>query len=237
MKKFIPLIAVISIVLSSCGAYNGAIVSMPTIRQQGEWHLEGAVSPWPFVEVAPPFGHVSAAVGLTDHVAVAANADAARLYAQIMGGAYFPVNEKFVWEVYGGAGLGHGINDSEGWVSKKEDYVDYKVGFVQADCGWRNLTGFLHIDVSLGLKTGLLFYDREMLDDASDEYRYLYSSGKNMVFSPMVEVRFGWEHVKFNLKAAKSLMFGIAGSEVLEMAPVDVGVGVDVFLPMRKKRK
>lgn len=235
MKKFIPVIAVISIVLSSCGAYNGAIVSMPTIRQQGEWHLEGAVSPWPLVEVAPPFGHVSAAVGLTDHVAVAANADATRLHAQIMGGAYFPVDEKFVWEVYGGAGLGHGTNDSDSWASKKEDYVDYRVGFVQADCGWRNLTRFLHIDVSLGLKTGLLFYDREMRDDASGEYRY--SAGKNMVFSPMVEVRFGWEHVKFNLKAAKSLMFGIAGSEVLEMAPVDVGVGVDVFLPMRKKRK
>ena len=53
----------------------------------------------------------------------------------------------------------------------------------------------------------------------------------------MVEVGFGWEHVKFNKKAALSLMLGIAVSNVFEMAPVDVGVGVDVFLPIKKKQK
>lgn len=237
IKSLLVIVAIASMLLSACGAYNGSTVSMPTIRQQGEWHLEGAVSPWPLVEFAPPLGHVSAAVGLTDHFVMAADADATRLYAQIMGGAYFPVREKFVWEVFGGAGYGNGTNDDGVmWYSKKEDYSYYKVGFIQGDCGWRNLTDFLHIDVSLGLKTGLVFYDRKVHDDETGG-AYLHSSGQNLALSPMVEVRFGWEHVKFNIKAATPLMFSLAGSYVLPTAPVDAGVGVDVFLPIKKKQK
>lgn len=223
--RVLAVAALLSIVTTGCGIYNATPVTIPTIREKGEWQLEGGIVPYgiPTFLFLP---RASAAYGLTDHVALAASIDPVRSWTQVMGGVYFPVKDKFVWEVYGGFGTGRGTDG--GVVSKSEDYGTYKMAFVQGDCGWRNLTNFLHIDVAMSLKTGLAFYHMYYYsyDDA-----YREKEGVNFVINPMLEVRFGSEKIKFNVKVGIPYLIPDASGFKLD-APGDgdIGVGVSFFL-------
>lgn len=215
--------------------YNASSVSIPTIREKGELQLEGVITP---MSESPIFAlpRASAAYGLTNHVALAANLDLPRQWMQVMGGLYFPMDEKFVWEIYGGFGIGHGTYG--GFLSKSEDYASYKMAFVQGDCGWRNLTEFMHLDVALSLKTGMAFYHRTFLNDtydgSSNEPYYTEQEGRNFVINPMLELRFGWEKIKFNVKVGFPYLIPDASGFRLDAPSVDAGAGVSLFLSPKR---
>ena len=76
--------------------------------------------------------------------------------------------------------------------------------FLQADFGWRDLTRILHLDAAFSMRAGGLYgkMDRnwyEMIDGATYRIHQSYSSIRP-VFEPSIELRFGWEHFKFNLR-------------------------------------
>ena len=224
----------VSVLATSCGIYNSAAIEIPTIREKGELNVEGAVIPAVPVVSTMPYDLVlglrgSIAYGLTDHAAIAASIDPLRSHVQAMGGAFFPTNDKFVWELYAGGTYGGGREFTK---CDCDDNVVYAMPFIQGDVGWRNLTRVLHLDLAMSLKTGWSFYNHKMTsyDDGSVE---LNRFGNGMVVLPAVEMRFGWEHFKFNVKMGGH--FSLFENYHVDDFPFDFGVGMNLILPTKQK--
>ncbi len=201
--------------------------------------MEGAVIPLDYDEILP---RVSMAYGISDYLTAASSLDPFRGYTQAMVGAYFPVGEKFVWEVYGGYGFGGG----ECRVYARDYYHSGKYGvtFVQIDGGWRNLTRLLNLDIAFSLKTGwlhnalnicdgLVYYQ----DSFGVEHSYLaYHNAidNSLLMEPTVELRFGWSDFKFNVKAGYCHLFGNQYGHYGELA---LGLGMSYRFKTNKKTK
>lgn len=150
---------------------------------------------------------------LTDRVGLSAGADALRQNVQAMGGIYTPVDDHFVWEFYGGLALGRGEKfDSEDYPSYSGHYV---MPFLQVDCGWRDLTLWMHLDVAFALRAGGIYgstnYYYEQYDPTTNTY---YSTagepfhGVRPLLEPSMEVRFGWSRLKFNIRYYQIFILG-----------------------------
>lgn len=232
----LPLLLLIA---TGCGIYNPACVDIPLVREKGELQLEGAVLPLDYDEILP---RVSMAYGITDRLAAAVSLDPYRGYSQAMAGAYFPVGEKFVWEVYGGGGIGAGRvrNYSHGYYTSSGKYG---LTFVQIDGGWRNLTRFLNLDIAFSLKTGWLRSHLDICDGWSYyqdslgvEHSYLAyhnATDNSLLVEPTVEVRFGWPNFKFNMKMGYCYHFGNEYSRMYG----DIGIGFGMSYRFRTNKK
>lgn len=191
--------------MTGCGVYNATVVHIPLIHQRGEVQLEGALLPttrWP----VPLDMRASVAWGITDHLAVQAAIDPFRSYSQAMAGLYFPQENNFVWEIYVGAGTGQGrqtnIGGIEPWTIPSGTFRSV---FVQGDAGWLEMTRKGHLDLAFSLKTGVMMGEIKVGKYASEvngewEVDYSTTRADNILLEPTVELRFGWEHFKFNIK-------------------------------------
>jgi hypothetical protein len=242
MKKIIGLqkvvIAVLACLVTGCSVYTPTCTDIPLIREKGEMQIEGAVVAADEVAL-----RATVAYGFTDHFAAAASIDPQRRYYQALAGAYFPVGDRFVWELYGGAGYGRGYNyrDSDPGL---DSYGRHWLVFVQADAGWQNLTRFLNMDIAFSLKTGYMNRDLNVgdgtvmvTDTVSGITQWYgihhYAEEHCLLVEPTVEVRFGWEHFKFNVKAGYAHLFG---SKEGQYAPLSFGVGMSYRFNARNKR-
>lgn len=149
----------------------------------------------------------SVAWGISDHLAVQAAIDPFRSYSQAMAGLYFPQENNFVWEIYVGAGTGQGretnIGGKEPWTIPSGTFRSV---FVQGDAGWLEMTRKGHLDLAFSLKTGVLMGEIKVGKYAglvNDEpiIKYTTTLADNILLEPTVELRFGWERFKFNVKA------------------------------------
>lgn len=236
MRRIKSLLVIVALALlaTGCGIYNSAAIEIPTIREKGELNLEGAVIPAVPLIPTMPFENImlglrgSIAYGLTDHMAVAASFDPLRSHVQAMGGAFFSVNDKLVWELYAGGTYGGGRVFTK---CNCDDNVAYAMPFVQGDVGWRNLSQVLHLDLAVSLKAGWSFNHHTMKDYSSGIYE-LDSYGSGMVVLSAVEMRFGWEHFKFNVKMGSH--FSLFQNDYFNDIPFDFGVGMNLILPTKK---
>lgn len=200
------LCAIIAVLMTGCGVYNPMTVHIPLIHERGEVQLEGALLPttkWP----VPLDMRASVAWGITNHLAVQAAIDPFRSYSQAMAGLYFPQENNFVWEIYVGVGTGKGRQSN---IGGREPYTipsgTFRSVFVQGDAGWLEMTRKGHLDLAFSLKTGVLMgeikegkgvpyeVNGEWITDSAT------TLADNILLEPTVELRFGWERFKFNVK-------------------------------------
>ena len=186
------LCAAVATLMTGCGVYNPMTVHIPLIHERGEVQLEGALLPttrWP----VPLDMRASVAWGITNHLAVH--------------GLYFPQENNFVWEIYVGVGTGKGrqsnIGGMEPWTIPSGTFRSV---FVQGDAGWLEMTRKGHLDLAFSLKTGVLMGEIKVGKGVPYEVNgewitdYATTLADNILLEPTVELRFGWEHFKFNVK-------------------------------------
>ena len=191
------LCAAVATLMTGCGVYNPMTVHIPLIHERGEVQLEGALLPttrWP----VPLDMRASVAWGITNDLAVQAAIDPFRSYSQAMAGLYFPQENNFVWEIYVGVGTGKGRQSN---IGGREPV------FVQGDAGWLEMTRKGHLDLAFSLKTGVLRGEINVGKGVPYEVNGEWISDSattladNILLEPTVELRFGWERFKFNVKA------------------------------------
>lgn len=244
MKKsvllpMLPLVLLVSLLATGCSTYSPVCVDIPLIQHKGDLQMEGAFF------VNDPVGvRAAIAYGITDHWAAAVSVDPfpSRNYSQAMMGAYFPVGDRFVWELYCGMGYG----ECRGLTYYKEDgyYASgrHRLNFMQVDAGWQNLTNFLNLDIAFSLKTGYMFRRLNVgdgwisiTDSVSGNTNYYESSHTAkehcLLVEPTVEVRFGWPNFKFNVKAGYAHIFGTKEGRYNSFA---IGLGMSYRFDTRK---
>lgn len=226
--RLIMVAAMLGLLAASCGSYTPSCTDIPLIQHRGQLQLEGAVVPTGRNCDLDMRG--SLAWGVTDHFATEVSINPVKRYSQVMGGFYNTVGEKFVYEIYGGAAMGYGYvtYDDDPDRFKKGNY---QIAFVQGDCGWVNLTQFLNLDLAFSLKTGIIHGDFfchdgwEQLESGGRSQLCHKEKGNNFLLEPTMEVRFGWERLKFNIKAGFSFI-PPTPSFRMTYFPFSIGVGV-----------
>ena len=184
----LPLALIISLLAASCGVYTPQGANIPLIDHRGMVGLGGSMS------LAHAQGSLS--VGITDHLATAISGSYGfdrKYYAQGMAGWYRPIGSG-VLELYGGFGWGYGRqyydpDPGEGAIG------NYQLYYTQADYGWNNLANN-HIDIGFAIKTGLLHSDLHRIDPSINYLPELMPSN-HLLLEPAVQVRVGWEYLKF----------------------------------------
>ena len=223
------LIAAAAVLMTGCSAvYFPTSADIPLIREKGEVQLEGMVYP------DEPLGiRASAAWGVTDHLAVEAIVDPLRQYSQAMVGFYSPVGSKFVYELYGG--FGGGTRSGSGYEPDIRYDAKYLLPFLQADCGWINLIDPLNLDFAVSLKVGAMHGQTINFFKQRDSIWVHWVAQTNddwmLLVEPTVELRMGWDNLKFSLRAGMSaLYFGHSVSSF----PYSLGLGVSYRFHPRK---
>lgn len=210
MKTLLRLCAG-ALLLASCSIYHPQIVDIPLINHQGDTRVDIAAGmSWWILPECVSFG-ATASHGFTDWLAgqahVAYGGD--NFYLQAAPGVYKPLGEKSVAELYAGIGYGGAWNDKAESTSDSPSSNDFfysgtfLVPFVQGNIGWHDLS-FAHIDLALGIKMGAYMpnFDYHELDANGDRVAgsgYTYST-TNFLFEPQAMLRFGGEHLKFNVR-------------------------------------
>lgn len=225
MKKTILCALAATLMLSSCIVYHPQMVSLPLLKEKGETQIDASFSIDPLFL---PSANISAAHGLTDHLALQAaanlmpNGSNGCYYGQAAPGYYLPLPHSMVFEAYGGAGLGtsrYEPNDA-----KTEHYqADYQIGFAQCNFGFRDLTA-AHIDLGIGLKGGIMHvnYSREKADTPTKE-----GQGNTALIEPHLLVRLGGEHVKLTLQAGYTYLPQTYGQEAgFSYLPFNAALGM-----------
>ena len=223
------LIAAAAMLMTGCSAvYFPTSADIPLIREKGEVQLEGMVYP------DEPLGiRASAAWGVTDHLAVEAIVDPLRQYSQAMVGFYSPVDSKFVYELYGG--FGGGTRNGYGYEPDIRYNAKYLLPFLQADCGWINLIEPLNLDFAVSLKVGAM-HGHTINSFKHHDSIWVYWTAQTyddwmLLLEPTVELRMGWDNLKFSLRAGWSaLYFGHSISNF----PYSLGLGVSYRFHPRK---
>lgn len=232
---------VLCVLAVGCGAYNPVCTDIPLISQRGELQAEGAILPGGNnYRSSPLMMRGSLVYGFANHFAAGISADPFRHYGQLTAGTFFAPTDKFVWEMYAGYGLGNGELYRD-YDPGESDYSSYQMHFVQLNAGWLNLTRVLHLDIAFSLKAGGIFVETNFGDgtEYSDEIgwyrRFHYANGYRFMLEPTAEVRFGWEHFKFNVKLGFTYVFNNTGNHyVLPYSSPAVGAGVSLrFAPCK----
>ncbi len=217
MKKvrLFTLLAMAAFAATGCTIYHPQAVDIPLINHAGDTRVDASFSMSTFILPDNFSLNVTASHGFNDWFAGQAhvNYGGDSYYAQLAPGAYYPLGAKSVLEGYVGLGFGgaaRGDNSSDYSENSSNNYSfsgHYLLPFAQANIGWHDLT-FAHFDLALGLKCGAFLPDYEYyeVNGSGDEIagtRQTYTT-TNFLFEPQAMVRFGGEHLKFNVR------FGLA---------------------------
>lgn len=120
-------------------------------------------------------------------------------YGQATSGWYNNQDNRVV-ELSGGVCLGYGNTGLNLDRSNYEQNGNYGICFLQGDYGWKGLANS-HLDVALGAKLGYYGSSLSIYNYYSNKTVERFFHG--VIFEPTVNLRFGWEKLKFNLKIGR----------------------------------
>lgn len=235
MKKFmryVSLVAVLSLMVTSCTVYHPQAVDIPLINHSGDTRVDASVSmsAW----ITPDVMNLNATVshGFNDWLAgqVHVNYGGDNYYGQVAPGYYLPLGSKSVLEAYVGYGYG-GVNREDDDDSKNyndgspnrkssEFFGHYHLPFVQFNLGWHDLVNS-HLDIGFGFKAGAFLpdYEYHAYDESGAEImskREIYNNS-NILLEPQVMLRVGGEKVKVSLKAGFAILSDFMNDEAKGM--------------------
>lgn len=210
-KNYQPYLAFIlsSFLMLSCVAYQPQMVDIPLIHEKNDWRVDASAS-----LVKTSVG-TTVSYGLTDKMAVQMHGkvnigDARDSYIQGSGGYYKHFQNDAVLELYGGIGYGNNHTYSSGTGGDLDGFQH--LYFSQLNFGKINIANG-KIDLGIGLKTGVLFSEMQDNDYYSNTPETGLTYNHSMILGePTAFIRFGGEHIKFNLKAGAVKMYQLSNT-------------------------
>lgn len=209
---YIIMVAAALFVFNGCGSYNPQCVDIPLIERKGEVKLEGGA----VVLDKTLVGHISAAAGVTDHIAIQghihglANKSGLGIKYMQLATGYYNKMGRLNTELY----LGYGFNTFAYNMTSDADPDPYgrddgnnHIAFAQFNCGWNHLANS-HIDIAFGLKVGYMhdsrirtnyYYDWYYNDNLGSWSTEQSIVGNRLLLEPTAEIRIGWTHFKPSL--------------------------------------
>jgi len=222
MKRPVYLLFLTLLTLSSCVGYLPQSVDVPLISKKNDLRIDAGVTS------ALSAGTATISYGLTERIAVQAYGNLganSRNYYQGAIGYYKNLKNRSIMELYGGVGNGNANYKNHDLFSNTSGA--YQLYFAQFNYG--KLGGDLSIwDLGLGLKTGLL-HTNLVREDMSVQLETISTEliGDNFLVEPMLFVRAGGEHVKFNLKLSGGYIFKYSN---IAYFPLNIGLGLNYRL-------
>lgn len=196
---------------SSCVHYYYAPNShnVPLFQEKGEVRLAGVTSYGSYHKGTEFQG----AVSITDKIGIIGNSYTAQggnkeknnygegTYFEAGCGYYKPVMEKFVFETYGGIGLGNVENRYNDYGYSNLDFSKY---FLQPSFGFTSK----YFETALSVRFCGLYYDKindHTIQDDKEKIEYIKSHKFSYLFEPAITYRVGWKYLKIQLQYAFSI--------------------------------
>ncbi len=174
--------------MTSCGVYYAQIPDLPMLERQGDLRADACYNAY----TEGVYGTLSYAI--TDHVGIQGNLNAGQSGVACQGAVgCYGTSGRQVFELY--TGLGMGATDRPGWWYT-HIWGNFNTFFVQGDYGWMGLLN-KHLDIGFGLKVGRLMGDSYCSDE---DLGYSKLSERTNFIEPVMNIRFGWEHLKFSIR-------------------------------------
>ncbi|MGJ3235837.1 hypothetical protein [Marivirga sp.] len=211
-KNYQPYLSFIlaSFLMISCVAYQPQMVDIPLIQEKNDLRVDAGLS---LVKgnIGGTFSY-----GVSDKIAVQVHGNTMidgtqHNYIQGAGGYYKHFQNDAVLELYGGLGYGN-IYAYSGAQPGDLDGLQHQY-FSQLNFGKINIANG-KIDLGIGLKTGVMF--SEMQDNnyySNTPETGLTYNHSLLLGEPTAFVRFGGEHIKFNLKAGAVKMYQLSNTD------------------------
>lgn len=116
-------------------------------------------------------------------------------------GYFKPVLEKFVFETYGGIGLGNVENRYEDYGYSNLDYNKY---FLQPSFGFTSK----YFETALSVRFCGLYYNKivdNTIQDNKENVEYIKNNKFSYLFEPALTYRFGWKYIKIQVQYVFSI--------------------------------
>lgn len=218
-----------SFLMLSCVAIQPQLLDIPLIREKKDLKIDGGAS---FVK-----GNIggNVAYGITDNLAVQLGGSLATLttgrhdYGQLAVGYYRSIPYNMVFEIYGGAGYGHGFTRN----SSKQHYEQYKGNYQKVFSQFNIGALGEHLEGGIGLKSGFM-QSSFFFGDYVSKDNYIQYSGERFrddyfLLEPTAIIKFGFKNFKFNIKVGGLYMKNLTDdSRGIPYSPFNLGGGISL---------
>lgn len=231
MKKIrLIMITLLTGLMASCAVYVPSMPDIARLEQKGDLELGASAT----IQTGIEF---SAAYSPVDHLGI-------QLYMGGLGiddwpmlfrgavGYYLPFDNRTTLAFYGGLSQGYSYYDG---YSSIEDYVFqswFNTAFIEADYGWRVCDW---LEMSARLAGGAMWYtaDHDRYYHNPESYDHEVLQQTVPILEPTLQLRFGTEHLKINVKAGWTWM----PASTQFYFPLQFGVGLSLHLPTGTRLK
>jgi len=221
------LMALCSFLFFSCVTTQPQLMDIPLIHKKNDVRIDGGLS----LVKGSVSGNV--AYGLTDKFAFQLGGNIATLangrhdYGQVAVGYYNNFAKDMVYEIYAGAGYGHGYTQEWDMPVDGQCYGNYQSFFSQANIGALGE----HLEGGIGLKAGYMksSFAFNEFENRTNYVQYENSRYRDDYFllEPTAILKFGFEKLKFNIKIGVMYLHNLSNEERgIPYSPFNVGGGM-----------
>ncbi|MGM0579534.1 MAG: hypothetical protein ACQETL_02565 [Bacteroidota bacterium] len=213
----------------SCVTIQPQLLDIPLIHEKKDLKIDGGAS----IVKGNIGGNV--AYGVTDELAIQLGGNLATLttgrhdYGQLAVGYYRNIPHNMVFEIYGGAGYGHGFTRNSLQQFDGHYKGNYQKVFSQFNIGALGE----HLEGGLALKSGFMqssFFFGEYVNRGN----YIQYYGERFrddyfLFEPTAIIKFGFKNFKFNIKVGGLYMKNLTDKERnIPYSPLNLGGGISL---------
>ena len=207
MKRIVIIAGILLAFLSTgCSVMNAPrLADVPLIDHKGDVRVSASAYLYPL-----PGLEATTTVGLFNHIAFQLHVDGilSDTYFHVAPGFFLPLENR-VFEAY----LGYGHGDGSVYVDADPIFAkgDFSTLFLQFNYGWKDL-GKRHADVGFSFKGGWLYpqFSGSYPNANNTDFVKVYFRDMDFLLEPQAFVRWGGEHVKFNLQVGYLYLPGLS---------------------------
>tara|TARA_R110002012_G_scaffold114079_2_gene260537 strand:+ start:167466 stop:168119 length:654 start_codon:yes stop_codon:yes gene_type:complete len=215
----------------SCVSIQPQLLDIPLIEEKNDLRVDGSVS----LVKGSVSGNV--AYGITDELAVQLGGNVATLtsgrhdYGQMAVGYYRNIRHNLLFEIYGGAGYGHGYTQNAAPQFDERFKGNYQKLFTQLNIGGLGE----HLEGGFGLKGGFMqsSFSYGGFENRGNYVRLTEQIIRDnyMLIEPTAVLKFGLKNFKFNVKVGGLFMKNLDNqSRGIPYSPFNIGGGISLDL-------
>jgi hypothetical protein len=226
-KALFVFLIVVVVFVTSCSVYIPQPASVPLLSEKHEFQADAGATMFLGGTISAayaPFENIGTHVYASLHPGNSA-------YVQGSVGFWSKSEADVNFELYGGMGLGQGINSLDNDFNTSLN-TKYKLYFAQFNVGQTNRSS-AHIDYGFGLKVGQFDAQVNYLNDNLD-----IQKGRNgsVLFEPQAFMRLGGERIKVGFQANTCVLFNPNQDNAhLYYIPFNMGISINYRIPGNKK--
>ena len=227
MKRIVIITGILLALLSTgCSVMNAPrLADVPLIDHKGDVRVSASAYVYPILGL-----EATTTVGVFNRMALQLHVDGilSDTYFHVASGFFLPIENR-VFEAY----LGYGKGDGSVYVDAEPISArgSFNTLFLQLNYGWKDL-GKRHADVGFSLKGGRLFPEFRGSTPNTSVSHY---TEEDILIEPQAFVRWGGEHVKFNLQVGYLYLpmlsaFNKSHENLFRYSPFMLSTGVTFIL-------